>query len=309
MTARFTRRGLFAVTAAGLVESCSPAPDHPGPVRIATGGRGGVYARLGDAIARALAEDYPSLRTEVLETTASAANLRMISAGQAEVGFTQADILTGTGLPQPAALARIHDDFLHLVVRADSDARAVTDLRGKRISPGSSGSGTEVTVTRVLAAAGMRLGPDIESVPLGVDESTRALVAGRISGFFFSGGLPVDAISGLASRVPLRLLGLSLYLPALRKEFGEVYAERTVPRSTYGVPSVQTISVPNYLVAAGALPDDVAYALTSTLLGRRDVLAATHPAAERMNHMAAIATDPLPLHPGAARYFKETKES
>jgi len=302
-----SRRILLAAGAASLVAGCVRSSRTPAPVRIATGGAGGVYARLGTALARTLADEYPDLRAQVLVTSASAANLQMIHAGQAEVGFTQADILIGAGLPWPIGLARLYDDCLHLVVRADATAQSVTDLRGGRVSAGEIGSGTLVTATRVLAAAGMRLDVDLANVPLGVEESARALAAGEIAGFFFSGGLPVDAITALAARIPIRLLELSRYLPALRAKYGEVYAGRTIPRSAYQVAAVATISVPNYLVAGTSVDDDTAYGITRTMIGRRDVLASTHPAAERINHLAAIATDPLPLHPGAARYFKETK--
>lgn len=304
-----SRRGALTVMAGGMLAGIgSPHVPRRGldTVRIATGGPGGVYSRLGAALTRILKEDYPRLRPEFLITTASAANLRLIRAGAAEVAFTQADILIDRDPPPLQGLARLYDDCLHLVVRA-GEARGVTDLRGHRVSPGSPGSGTEVTATRLLSAAGMRLGQDLVSVRMGVDESARALIAGDISGFFFSGGLPVDAIAVLAATMPIRLLDLGRYLPKLRAEYGEVYAERTVPRSAYRVDSISTVGVPNYLVAGAELPEETAYALTRTLLGRRDLLSVAHPAAERVNHMAAIATHPLPLHPGAARYFRESK--
>lgn len=308
---RLSRRALLAAaavgTAAGVAAGCDSRSPGSRPVRVATGGVGGVYARIGAALTRTLADDYPRLRPEVLVTSASAANLKLIDAGQAEVGFTQADVLTGTGLPLPTALARLYDDYLHLVVRADDPARAVTDLRGRSVSTGAAGSGTEVTVTRVLTAAGMRLPGDLVNVPLGVGESATALASGRIAAFFFSGGLPVEAISALAAREPIRLLPLGGYLPALRNEFGLVYASRTIPRSTYHIAPAETIGVPNLLVAAATLDEDIAYAVTRTVVGRSDVLAGAHPAAERVNHTAAILTDPLPLHPGAARYFRDQK--
>ncbi|MBY8871001.1 TAXI family TRAP transporter solute-binding subunit [Micromonospora sp. PLK6-60] len=299
--------GLLTTAGAGLLAGCGGEAPRTHRVRIATGGLGGVYAELGAALTRALTDHYPELRAEVLVTSASATNLMLVHAGDAEVGFTQADILSRAGHPALFALARLYDDCLHLVVRAGDGARAVTALRGSRVSPGPAGSGTEITASRVLAAAGLRFGDDLINVPLGLDESARALAAGEISAFFFSGGLPVKAITALAGRLPVRLVSLARYLPALRQRYGEVYAERTIPRSTYEVPSVATIGVPNYLVAHARLPEEVGYALTRTLLGQRDVLAIAHPAAERINHMAAIATDPLPLHPGAARYFRDNK--
>jgi TRAP-type uncharacterized transport system substrate-binding protein len=67
------------------------------------------------------------------------------------------------------------------------------------------------------------------------------------------------------------------------------------------------VAVPNLLVVSASMPDDLAFDLTRLLMERRDVLAAAHPAAERLDLRAAIATEPVPLHRGAARYYRSVK--
>ena len=93
----------------------------------------------------------------------------------------------------------------------------------------------------------------------------------------------------------------------LRQRYGEVYAERTIPSSTYRVEPTVTVGSPNYLVAAAGVPDETAYAVTRLLFERRDALAAAHPAAERFNRRSAVVTAPLALHPGATRYFRDSR--
>jgi uncharacterized protein len=290
-----------------MLSRCEKRVEPRGQLRIATGPRGGVYFRLGEGLAQAAAREFPRLRPAVLVTAASATNVALVDGGQAEVGFTQADVLIGTGLVNPLALARLHDDYLHLVVRADSGLRSLSDLGGRRVSLGPAGSGTEVTARRLLSAVGAQTVPHLTTVALNVDAAATALAQGDIAAFFFSGGLPVTAIASLAAGVRIRLINIGQYVPLLRRTYGEVYAERGIPASTYGVEPVVTVGVPNYLVVGAAMAEETAYALTWLLMERRDTLAAAHPAAQRFNRRSAIDTAPLSLHPGAARYFRDSK--
>jgi len=108
-------------------------------------------------------------------------------------------------------------------------------------------------------------------------------------------------------RVRTRLVDLSKWAGDLRKTYSDVYVVRDVPVSAYQMPAVATVAVPNLLVVASSMADDLAFDLTRLLLERREVLAAAHPAAERLDIRSAIATLPVPLHPGAARYYRSIK--
>jgi hypothetical protein len=275
-------------------------------VRIATGSPTAVYYAIGSALARVIDQDLPNTDASVLVTAASAENLQLVASGRAEVGFTQADVLVsgGASAPSMAALARVYDDLLHLVVREDGPIRTLEDLEGKRVSVGAQGSGTVVTVRRLLTVARTR---GIDERRLGLDDSRAALTAGGIDAFFFSGGLPVAGIKELGARVPTRLVDLSKWAGDLRKTYSDAYVVRDVPVSAYQMPAVATVAVPNLLVVASSMDEGLAFDLTRLLLERRDVLAAAHPAAERLDIRSAIGTLPVPLHPGAARYYRSVK--
>jgi uncharacterized protein len=308
--------GLTTATAAcGADEPSVPS----GPLRIATGGSTGVYYRYGEAIATVVRARVPQLTPTVLVTAASAQNLEMVAAGDAEIGFAQADTADAAlraGAPI-AALARVYDDYLHLVVRADSDIEELDDLRGHRVSIGGSGSGTIGTVARLLDAAKLVAArpdparpPQVTTVQLNLDESVQALRAGAIDAFFFSGGLPVAGILALKSQLPIRLVEISGEpVDELRRNHGQFYAEHSVPASTYGLAkNVTTIGIANYLVVSSArMTADTAYALTRALFEGRAGMATEHPAAARLNVREAINTYPLRLHPGATRWYRETK--
>lgn len=284
----------------------------PRELVIATGDRGGVYFAYGEAYARAV---RVLTAVNVLETAASVENLRLVGAGRAHVGFTLADsaALAVAGRPpftgsQPIdALARLYDNYTHLVVRAEAPITTLADLRGGTVSTGAAGSGTELIAVRLLEATG--LGPDdLRRVSLGLSQSANALAARRITGFFFSGGLPTQAISELAEGVPIRLVELGSYVPPLRARFGEFYGQLSIARATYGLSGdVTTVGVPNLLVVRADLDPTLAHALTRLLFAAKPRLALAHPEARRLNLRAAIATYPLNLHPGAVRYYRATK--
>jgi TRAP transporter TAXI family solute receptor len=300
------RRGFLVGLAALTLAGCVGRPPRHRVVRIATGSRNAVYYALGSALARVIEQDLPNTEASVLVTAASAENLQLIATGRAEVGFSQADVLVSGGVPAPSmvALARVYDDLLHLVVRGDRPIRTLEDLEGKRVSVGAQGSGTVVTVKRLLTVARMR---GIDERQLGLDDSIAALTAGQIDAFFFSGGLPVAGIKELSAKQPTRLVDLSKWAGDLRKNYSDVYVVRDVPVSAYQMPAVATVAVPNLLVVASSMDEDLAFDLTRLLLERREALAAAHPAAERLDIRSAIATLPVPLHPGAARYYRSIK--
>ncbi|GLY03168.1 MULTISPECIES: TAXI family TRAP transporter solute-binding subunit [Actinoplanes] len=292
-----------------MITGCVGGTPEQHRIRIATGSPTAVYYAIGSAFAEVVNQELPGLDASVLVTAASAENLNMIVNGTAEVGFTQADVQVTGGDPVPgtAALARVYDDLLHLVVRADSPIKRLQDLKGRTVSVGARGSGTGVTVSRLFAVADMSADGVVHQRELSLDDSILALSRGEIDAFFFSGGLPVAGIKQLSGEIGTRIVDLAAWAAPLRDAYSDVYVVRDVPTSAYRMPAVSTVAVPNLLVVSSSMPDDVAYDLTRLLMERRDVLAAAHPAAERLDLRTAIATLPVPLHPGAARYYKSVK--
>jgi TRAP transporter TAXI family solute receptor len=300
-----------------LAAGCRNDATYPAiPLRIATGAQGGVYFAYGNGIAEVVRQRLPRLNPEVLVTAASIENLRLVAAGDAEAGFTLADsaALANAGRPPfvsplpVVALARLYDNYLHAVVRADLGLESVADLREGLVSVGASGSGTELIASRLLTVAGLSVDHDLRASRLSLDDSAAAVAKGALDAFFFSGGLPTAAIETLARTTPIRLLDLGGFVPALRQSYGEVYAERTIPASAYmlGTP-IATVGVPNYLVVAEGMDEPLAYDLIRVMFAGRQQLAQAHPEGWRLDRGSAINTFPLKLHPGAERYYREAK--
>jgi TRAP transporter TAXI family solute receptor len=310
------RRTLLGAAVASVIAGCAQEPDYPaGPLRIASGGVGGVYYVYAQGIEAVVRSSLPRLRPAVLSTAASVENLRLVAAGAVEIGLTTADAAADAyrgrapfdEVLQVLALGRIYDSYLHLAVRTDRAITRVTGLPGKRISIGPPGSGTELFVTRVLQLAGVDLA-SVRAERLDPGAAADEVAAGRLDGMFFSGGIPTAAIASLIARTPVMLIELGSYAGPLSDRYGEWYLERTIPASTYGLDApTTTVGVANYLAVTGAMDERVAYRVIRALFEHRDLLATAHPEGSRLDRGAAISTYPLPLHPGAARYYREAK--
>ncbi len=276
-------------------------------LRIAAGNSGGVYYKLAQPLASAWQADLGIERPQVLQTQGSPDNVAKVLARQADVAFVAADVAASRYQAHPdfAALARIHDDYLHIVVRADSDIRSVSQLSGHRVAIGSPQSGVEFIATWLLVAVGLQ--DSVSTTPRGLDESVGALLNHEVDAFFWSGGLPTPKLAEADIRSRVRLLDLADVLPKLQT-LNQVYSTATIPASTYSQPlPVTTLLVPNFLVVPKSMPDDVAEALVRGLFDARRQLASANPAALSIDVHPGIETQPVPLHPGALRYYRAQK--
>lgn len=309
---------LAAVLALALTASCG-GTDRSGrdPVAIATGGTQGVYYSYGVGLAEQIEDSGTAPQAVAVTTEGSLENIRLVASGQADFGFcaadAAADAATGrsgfAGDPQPIrAVARLYDDYIHLVVPAGSSLQQPSDLRGQRVGLGSAGSGTALIATRILYAAGLTPAVDVATSPLGLDESISALRSGAIDAFFWSGGLPTAGITDLASAMRLRLLSLTSVVDALRMVYGSTYRVARIPAGTYpGVEPTTALAVANYLITGAGTDEGVVADVTRLLQERRSAIAGRAPIAATFDLRSAIFTSPVPLHPGATRYYRSVK--
>jgi TRAP transporter TAXI family solute receptor len=307
---RAVLRALAAAAVLAPLAGCG-APYGGRRLAIAAGVGAGVYYRLGGTLAAVWSEDLGAT-PEVLTTAGSVDNLDRLAAGTADVAFSQVDTaaerLTAPTDPRaPRALARIYDDAVHVVVRRESAARRLADLRGATVALGTPISGYYVIARRLLETA--QIDPDQGIVPrqLGLSGAIDALRAGTVDAFFWSGGLPTDGITELAARTPIRLLDLTDVLAEVRRRY-PVYSPGTVPASAYDIGApVATVFVRNVLLVPAALEPDLAGALVRSMFAAQARLAAASPAALTIDARSAIGTQPVPLHPGAEAFYREGK--
>ena len=203
---RFSARALIGgLAVAGLCAGAVIA--QKATLAIATGGTGGVYYPLGGGLANILSKKVPGLTATAEVTGGSVDNLKLIGSGKSEVAFTMVDArwtrcrARTSSRTARSSCARWWCSTRIACMSSPSKARGInklSDLKGKRVSTGSPGSGTEIMAFRVLEAAGLDKDKDMRRERLGVAESVNAIKDGKIDAFFWVGGVPTAAVTDLA---------------------------------------------------------------------------------------------------------------
>ena len=227
------------VAAAGLAGCGSEQSQR---LSIATGGSGGVYFVYGGGLAEQIGEPLDGYQATAEVTSASVDNMYLIADAKSDLAFaladTAADAVRGSdtfdGEKVPAqALARLYNNLTQVATINGKGIASVEDLRGRRVTVGSPGSGTEVIALRVLEAAGLDPDHDISRQQLGVGESVQAVKDGALDAFFWSGGVPTSAVTDLATSRELVLLPTDQYVGKLKERYGDFYAAAEIDAGGY----------------------------------------------------------------------------
>ncbi|MBX3619121.1 MAG: TAXI family TRAP transporter solute-binding subunit [Rhizobacter sp.] len=310
-----TRRSLvIAAPLAALVPTASFA--QGGFVNVLTGGQSGVYYPLGVALSQIFAKAIPNLKTSAQATKASAENLNLLQAGRGEVAFSLGDAVSSAwkgdaeaGFKAPLTklrtLAGIYANYIQIVATEDSGIKTLADLKGKRISVGAAKSGTELNARAVLKGAGLSYADfaKVEYLPFG--ESVDLMKNRQLDVTLQSAGIGVASIRDLASSV--KIVVVPVPADVVAKIGDPAYLPATLPANTYTgqTAAVPTIAIKNFLITHEGVPADLVYAMTKAMFDHLDQLVAAHSAAKAIHKEEAAASPPVPLHPGAARYYKE----
>ncbi|WP_235041415.1 TAXI family TRAP transporter solute-binding subunit [Vreelandella profundi] len=310
-----TLRSLYSTAAAASLLAVA-LPASAQQLSIATGGTGGVYYPIGGGFAEMINNHIEGAQATAEVTGASVENMGLIMRGDADLALALADTVyqayTGTGdfdgrqVENTRALASVYPNAVQLVTLAESDIKSIADLAGKRVSVGAPGSGTELNVRALLESNGVDY-EDFTPQRLNFNETADAIRDGDIDAGFWSVGPPTSSILNLAATRDIRLIGFSDEEIANAQEEEAVFAPYELAAGMYdGMDeAVQTIGIPNVLVVNADMDEELAYQLTQLLFENTDELIAVHPAANDTTVQFTMESTPVPLHPGALRYFEE----
>ena len=309
--------GLLIVLGGAAISTGAIAQNR---LTIATGGAAGVYHPLGNAMAKVLGSYLPDTTAGNEATSASADNIRRIVAGSVQVAFTQADTawdaFKGYGAfqnagPQPIrTIAVLYPNSLQLVTTANSGINKVSDLRGKRVSTGAKGSGTEIWGYRLLEASGIDPKKDINDIKLGIGPSAADLKSGKLDALVWSGGIPTKAIADLANdpTVQVKLVNTAAAVISMLRKYGPVYTDGEIVANAYKGVSRDTpvAQVWNLLVVRADADEKLVYDIVKTLFDHKPELIAGHKAATEMElRTQARGGSPIPFHNGAKKFYRE----
>lgn len=286
------------------------------PLTILTGGTSGVYYQMGNAMAKLYGEKIGA-QASAQTTGASAENTAKVSRGKAEIGFamadTVADAYNGQGnfekfgaIKNIRAVASLYPNFMQIVTTKSTGIKSLEDLRGKSLAVGALGSGTEIMAKRILEGVGLTYN-DVKADFLSFAEGIEGIKNGTTDVAFLSSGYPNSGIMELAATDDVQIIPIPEDLTMKLKDKYPAFEIGTIPGATYkGIENeLPTVQVSNLLVTNKDMDDKAIYELTKTLFENLDDLKRAHSSAEQIKVEEAASQLPLPLHPGAEKYYKE----
>ncbi|WP_375786831.1 TAXI family TRAP transporter solute-binding subunit [Bradyrhizobium sp. Pha-3] len=302
-----------AIVAASVLSA--PVAQAQQFINVLTGGTSGVYYPLGVAIGKIYGDKIPEVKTQVQATKASVENLVLLQQGRGEIAFTLGDSLKAawegdaeagfkTKLDKLRTIGAIYPNYIQIVATAERGIKTLADLKGKSLSVGAPKSGTELNSRAILAAAGMSykdLGK-VEYLPFA--ESVDLMKNRQLAATLQSAGLGVASLKDLSTSSEITVV-------AVPKEtvdkIGPPFVSVIIPANTYTGQDkdVPTAAVVNYLVTSSAVSDDLAYQMTKLVYESLPELANAHAAGKEIKLATAATGSPVPLHPGAIRYYQE----
>lgn len=311
-----TLRALTMAAAALAGAAFSTAVPAQQFINVLTGGTSGVYYPLGVALTQIYGKAIPGAKTAVQATKASAENLNLLQAGRGEVALTLGDTLSEawkgneeagfkSKLGKLRTIAAFYPNYIHIVASADAGIKSLADLKGKRISVGAPKSGTELNARDILKAAGLAYKDFAKVEYLSYAESVELLKNRQIDVTLISSGLGVAALRDLATAQKVVFVPIPADIVATINE--PAYQVGTIPAKTYEgqAADVPSVAVQNFLVTHEGVPAEVVYTMTKSMFDNLDQLVAAHSAAKAIRKESAATAPPVPLHPGAEKYYRE----
>jgi TRAP transporter TAXI family solute receptor len=306
---------LVAAVAALAVVLSAPAARAQAFINVLTGGTSGVYYPLGVAIGKIFSDNIPDVKTQVQATKASVENLILLQQGRGEIAFSLGDSLKAgwegdeeagfkSKLDKLRTIGAIYPNYIQIVATADSGIKTLADLKGKSLSVGAPKSGTELNSRAILAAAGLSYKDMAKVEYLPFAESVDLMKNRQLNATLQSAGLGVASLKDLSTSTEISVVSVP---KEVVDKIGAPFKSVIIPANTYTGQDkdVPTAAVINYLVTSSAVSDDLAYQMTKLIYESLPDLANAHAAGKEIKLESAATGSPVPLHPGAIRYYKE----
>jgi TRAP transporter TAXI family solute receptor len=311
------RRTRFAVIVLLVctILSASAAFAAPAVVSIATGGTSGTYYPIGVAIAGAVSKGS-DIRATAETGNAAVANINLIEQGEIEIAMVQNDVTAwalngevmfeGNPLKKVRAICALYPETIQLVLSNTAGVKTLDDLKGKNIGIGAPGSGTEGDARAIFNSVGLKYEDmKIESLDFAVTSSR--FKDNQIDAGFVVAGIPTAALMDLTTTRNVSLFNFDGATADKIIKANPYFVKNVIPAGTYrGIDAdTNTLAVMAILVANEDVPEDVIYNFTKGMFTNIADIQGSHAMARNITLENALSGLTAPLHPGAAKYFKE----
>ncbi|MBS3968501.1 MAG: TAXI family TRAP transporter solute-binding subunit [Clostridia bacterium] len=284
---------------------------------MATGGTGGTYYPLGGAIAEAWNEHIEGLEVTTQATGASVENLRLLGSGETELAMAMngpamaAYLGIGDFAGNPidfSAVGVIYPEVMQIVAPKGTGIVNVEDLRGKRVSIGPPGSGTASSAITILKSFGIDPETDIIKHQDNFTDAAMKLKDGHLDAAFAVLAVPAGNIVDVTTSTPVNIVNITGEGLNKLLEVDPTFSPYEIPAGTYvgQDETAYTVSQWAVLYVPNDLPEDLVYQMTKVMYEQTEQIARTHARGDQITlDNATLGIDPVPFHPGAAKYFKE----
>ncbi|MGB0747477.1 MAG: TAXI family TRAP transporter solute-binding subunit [Magnetospiraceae bacterium] len=307
--------------------SGAQAQDQERNYLLATASTGGTYYPVGVAIATLIkVKLQPGLKINMsaINSAGSGENVKLLREDESQFAILQglfgSYAWNGTGPiegdgPQKnlRSVSMLWQNVEQYTILSEYAKTGTIDdlvaLKGKAVSLGRKNSGTIGSNATILANLGVDIEKDYELVYVGYGPSADAMQNGQIVGMGTPAGVPTGAVTRAHAAMGdnVKLLGFTPE-QAQKADGGlNLWTPFKIAANTYPgqAEDVMTIAQPNFLAVRDDVDEEAVYLITKTLYENLSFLNAIHGATKAMSLESALAGLPMPLHPGAARYYKE----
>lgn len=310
------KRFMLALLAAVLLISTVSCGGGGGEFILATGGTGGSYYPYGGAMATVFNNNIEGVNVTSTASGASAENARLLNKNEADFAILQNDVLdyayNGTELfasdgklENVRTIATLYPEVIQIVVAADSGINSIADMKGKKISVGAAGSGTEANARQILETYGITY-DDFTPSYLSFAESSTGVQNMTLDGFFCTAGVPNPSILELNAVRDVKILSVdAANADALIAKY-PFYSKYSIADGVYDkLAPADTVAVMATLACSASLDETTVYNITKTLFEKQAELAAANDKAKDLTLEGAVEAISVPLHAGAEKYYKE----
>ena len=296
-------------------------------ISIGTGGPTGVYFVVGQSICRMVHKEAAEgrkkgrkhgIRCSAPSTAGSTYNIANIRAGELDFGVAQSDWqyhayngtskFKGRKFAKLRAVFSVHAEPYHIIVGRNTRIRSWADLKGKRFNIGNPGSGQRGTTEVLMAAYGTKRGDFKLATELTSSEQSKALCDGKIDAYGYTVGVPNAGVAVATDGCGAKIINLNTSVERKLVSANPYYAFATIPKGTYRTTGsdVTTFGVMATFVTSADVANKVVYEVVRAVMANIDDVRRLHPAFAQLDPKKMMKDGlSAPLHPGAAKYYKE----
>lgn len=303
--------------------------DHQGPQNpsqtivpqdlvMGTGSTGGTYFALGGAMANAINDKLADKKITITaqSTGASVENMNLINAGEMDLGIAMnnvaANAFDGVGafsspVTNVSSIGVVYNEVYQIVANAATGAKNVEDLKGKKVAIGPAGSGTLGLSQKIFTAAGLDPNKDIQPQSDSFGDAATKMQDGHIDAACNVLAVPASSIIEMTTSMKLAYVNISDDILETLQATEPYFVRKVIPAGTYDgqTEDINTITCKAALYCCADLDEETVYQITKAFYESGDVIAAAHATGKEVQLEGCLEGITTPIHPGAARYYKE----